>query len=649
MVVYGKASGDGSGQSVVIGGTGVRRAMSILLALVLVAFVSRIWQLDAQSLRGDEAFDVVFARRPVPEILHELRATQPYPPLFHLFFKGWMRIAGYSVFALRFPSVFCSVLCIPLVYVLAQLWCGQRAALWAAFLMTWQPLAIWYAQDGRMYAALMLFPLASTCFAAYLWKGQRKGWLWAGYIATALLGLMTHYMAFPALFAQNVCAVFVAWGDRDLRLLVRWILAQMVTGLLYVPWIAFAFHLLRSHTSSWVEPTSVPMMLWRGLKAYTVGLTLDPRWTWVVAAASGLGLVVGMVTLWRAKERRAMWLIAITIAAPIGLIVLASASRPAFDERYLVFLVAPILILVGRGLSELRARPWVQIVLTVLIVGGMWSANVHYRLDPAYAKSRPWRQLFDYLQARIQEGDVIVYTFPDPAPEVYTEGRWPILILPSSFPPDEGDLSTRVTQLAASYERVWLIPQWSPAWDEAGLVQDVLDRQCERAAEVGTASWPLVVYHTPRLYRKEMTPLDVSFGRDVRLLGYALRDDTGRAVEQLDLDPVETARLTLYWQADSPIGDNYIVFTHLLGPAGRLYGQQDNQPRQGTFPTKAWPPGEWIVDTYQIPVAVDASAGEYSIEAGMYRPSDGTRLVVRGADSDPEQRRVLLRGCVRVR
>jgi 4-amino-4-deoxy-L-arabinose transferase-like glycosyltransferase len=629
--------------------SGRRRTLLALLVLVLSAFASRTWQLDSQSLRGDEAFDVVFSRRPVSEILRELRTTQPYPPLYHLFLKGWMTVAGHSAFALRFPSVCCSVLCVPLLYILAKLWCDERTALWAAFLLTWQPLSIWYAQDGRMYAALMLFSLAALCFAVHLWKGRREAWIWAGFTATALLGVMTHYMAFLALLAQNVCALFVAWRDLDRRLALRWLAAQIAVGLICLPWVVFVYPLLRSHTSSWAEYVSLPTMLWRVLKACTVGLTGGSCWALGAAIASGAGLLLGVVALWRTRRRRVALLIVIIIFTPVALIALMSINRPVFDERYLIFLVAPILLLVGRGLSWLRERRWVQVMLATLVLGGMWSGFVHYRFDPAYAKSRPWRELFAYLETHIQQGDMVVYTFPDPAPEVYTDGRWPVTILPTASPPDESDLSNRVTQLATVYERIWLIPQWSPKWDGVGLVEDVLDRVCERAAELRVASWPLVIYHTPGRYKEEMMSLDAALGDRVRLLGYVLRDATGSAVHRLDLGPGDEARLTLYWQATTAVNEDYVVFVHLLDETGWLRGQQDNQPRQGSFSTKAWVPGEWVVDTYQVPIASDAPPGEYSIEVGMYRPVDGARLVAAGADADPEQRRVLLQQRVSVR
>ena len=89
-----------------------------------------------------------------------------------------------------------------------------------------------------------------------------------------------------------------------------------------------------------------------------------------------------------------------------------------------------------------------------------------------------------------------------------------------------------------------------------------------------------------------------------------------------------------------------IVFAHLLDGTGWLRGQQDNQPRQGTYPTRAWTPGERVIDVYRIPVAVETPPGEALLEVGMYDPGSGERLLVSGRDADAEQRRVLLSGVV---
>jgi 4-amino-4-deoxy-L-arabinose transferase-like glycosyltransferase len=620
----------------------------LLLALVALAFGLRVWQLGAQALRGDEAFDVMLVQGPMRDVLAELRATQPYPPLFHALLKGWIALAGSAEFALRFPALWCSVLMVPLAYTLAGLWFGEGTALWSAALLAVQPLSIWYAQDSRMYAALMLLSLASTWFAARLWAGRRQRWLWIGYVGTTYLALMTHYMAFVGLAAQQVCALIAVGPRPSTRFWRHWALGQGIIALLCLPWAMYAWPLLLSHTSTWAEPTALWAMAWRLLQSYTVGLTIDGRLAWAPVLAAGVSIAVVAVGLWSSPKRRELLLLATWIAVPCALVALGSLFRPMFSERYLVFLIAPTLILVGHGLFQLGRRRCLQVALAGLLVGGMAVSLYGYRYSPAYAKSRPWHELFDYLAQNVRAGDAVVYTFPDPAPEVYTGGRWPILILPVTSPPEWQQVSQRATQITADYDRIWLIPQWSSLWDESGMAEDVLDALSERAAEMRVGSWPLVLYHTPRLYRQEAQPVDLRLDNGIRLVGYALRDPAGRSVPRLDVKPGEPVRLTLYWQAETTVGRDYVVFCHVLDATGWVRGQQDNQPRQGTFPTRAWTVGEWVVDVYRFPVAVDSPPGEAAVEVGMYDPANNTRAQVSGRDADPEQRRFVLRGAVRI-
>ena len=622
------------------------RWMSV--AAVMLAFALRVWRVDDQSLRGDEAFDVAFVQRSVSDVLRELRISQPYPPAFYLFFKMWVRLVGRSEFALRFPALWCGTAMVPLAYALSRLWCGERAAQRTAFLLAAQPLAIWYAQDGRMYAPLMLLSLASTCFAARLWAGRRSVGSWGGYVGVALLGLMTHYVAALVLTAHQLCGLVVAWRDRDRRFVFRWLGAGALTGVMYLPWVLWAWPVLRSHTSSWAQAVSAPSVLWRVLAAYTVGMTIEWRWALVPVLASVVCMAVACAGMMRSCRRGQLLFLALTIALPVVVVAGVGLQRPMFDERYLVVLVAPILTLVGRGLAELCDRRWAQVILAALVVSGIGISYSQYRFNPQYAKSLGWRDLFEALEGSIRAGDAVVYTFPDPAPEVYVDERWPVFLLPTSLPADAEEVQRRAEQMADTHQRIWLIPQWSPDWDAEGLVEEVLDIVCERAAEVRLASWPLVVYHTPRLYEREMMPLDATVGSQIELLGYVLRDEGGKSVDQVEVQPGAAVRLTLYWKAASKVGDDYVAFVHILDGVGRVHGQQDNQPRGGTYPTKAWTPGVPVVDVYHIPLSADAAEGDYALEVGMYRPGDGVRLATSGDDADPDHDRVLLRDRVRV-
>jgi hypothetical protein len=73
---------------------------------------------------------------------------------------------------------------------------------------------------------------------------------------------------------------------------------------------------------------------------------------------------------------------------------------------------------------------------------------------------------------------------------------------------------------------------------------------------------------------------------------------------------------------------SYTVFTHLLDTQNQIWGQKDNIPVSGNYPTTAWWEGEVVFDAYEIPIKTDAPAGEYRIETGMYDATTGERLSI---------------------
>jgi hypothetical protein len=115
-------------------------------------------------------------------------------------------------------------------------------------------------------------------------------------------------------------------------------------------------------------------------------------------------------------------------------------------------------------------------------------------------------------------------------------------------------------------------------------------------------------------------PLSVNLGEQVEFLGYGLKTDRIAAGD--------TLHLTLYWRALAGMETSYKVFTHLLGEDGRVWGQKDDFPGQGTLPTTGWAEDEVIVDEYEITVDPEARTGDYQLEIGMYDPDSGARLPI---------------------
>jgi 4-amino-4-deoxy-L-arabinose transferase-like glycosyltransferase len=122
----------------------------------------------------------------------------------------------------------------------------------------------------------------------------------------------------------------------------------------------------------------------------------------------------------------------------------------------------------------------------------------------------------------------------------------------------------------------------------------------------------LTVENIPR--RFEPPPMQhrvmANFADQVRLLGYDLPQRRAAAGESLPI--------TLYWQSLRMMGDNYLVFNHLLDKDQRVWGGEDRLPAE-TYGTVLWVPQEVVIDSYTVPVAADAPDGVYYLDVGLYQ------------------------------
>lgn len=112
----------------------------------------------------------------------------------------------------------------------------------------------------------------------------------------------------------------------------------------------------------------------------------------------------------------------------------------------------------------------------------------------------------------------------------------------------------------------------------------------------------------------------VPFAAPLRLVGYDVSTTSVRAGAKI--------HLTLYWQADAPLGRSWTVFTHLLRTGDHIVAQQDGIPVGGQRPTTTWEPGEIIVDPHDLTVDPHAPSGVDRLEIGLYDARTGKRLAL---------------------
>lgn len=618
-----------------------------IIILTLATFALRVYRLDYLSLRGDEAFDVLYAAQPLSEIIYQDRFNQIYPPLYHTGLHYWLLIVGRGEFALRWiTGVVPGTLVVPLTLALGLQLFGRsgpgrsRLVGWSAGLLAAiNPYLLWWSQDAHFYALLAMFAAAITLLAIRLWNTQGQWRTWWIYTLVTTLGFYTHYYTYFSWGALNLVGLWYTFTRRWKRqLVVRWWLAQVAAMALYSPWLAASFDLVNAYVEPWIEHIGFLEILWRNLVAYSLHLASKEGWATVVVLVVGIVFVVGAFPwTWRPgrpvdlETGRLITLLAL-IFAPLVMLYLGSFQRPLYDEKLTIFVLPLFLVGLARGFLVMWHKLWPLAAVTALLLGGsMLVSDYRYFSDPSYAKSPAWREMIAYVHQKAQPGDLLVYNFPESSVLYYLNGRLPGQLIPDSAGLSADEINAQLEQVMASYNRVWLVPLNRPWWDAHSDVINWLDRHADRVDQRFFRGVHVNLYLTPPVWQTAMTPQSVIFAGGVRLRGFRLSGGESKTHE-LRLSPGDTLRLSLYWQADAPTDVPYTIFTHLAGPDDQLYGQWDNPPVRGTYPTTDWSPGENVVDQYEIAVSPSAPAGDYRLLVGLYDPETSIRLPVLAAN-----------------
>jgi hypothetical protein len=106
--------------------------------------------------------------------------------------------------------------------------------------------------------------------------------------------------------------------------------------------------------------------------------------------------------------------------------------------------------------------------------------------------------------------------------------------------------------------------------------------------------------------------------------------------------PGHGIHLDLFWQVLQPMEEDYTVFIHLIDGEGNVWGQKDNPPVDGFYPTTLWTQGEIVRDQYDLMVSPDAPQGTYWLAVGMYLAKTGKRLEMHGEEGPLPGNQILL-------
>ncbi|MFZ2359697.1 MAG: hypothetical protein WA040_10175, partial [Anaerolineae bacterium] len=97
------------------------------------------------------------------------------------------------------------------------------------------------------------------------------------------------------------------------------------------------------------------------------------------------------------------------------------------------------------------------------------------------------------------------------------------------------------------------------------------------------------------------------------------------------VSPGDAIPLELLWQAASDfVAEPLVVVVQLLDRDGQVAASLEEEPLQGRYPTSQWQPGELARDRHTLRLPDDLAPGTYRLIVGLYRATDGERLMTSG-------------------
>jgi len=281
---------------------------------------------------------------------------------------------------------------------------GSRLALFFSAAVALSSSLVEYAQEARMYAALV----AETLLLSWLYlrwlDRQRRGDL-AAYAIVGGVSLLTHYFALWVLLAHAVHALWIARVSRDgpSPLRARPILAATVAaGLLFLPWFLWMVtHPQRIATGDPHEPFGrLLYVVWRSGAGPGLAVVDRPRLDggpMEVLAEEGPivlltallwfpSLVLGVLAL-RTRPGLGRYLLA-SLFVPVLVLLAIHPFLQLIHERYLVFLAPWLWLLAIVGASSVRA-PWRTVLeggLALLLLLGLVA---YHGASPALSPTGP--------------------------------------------------------------------------------------------------------------------------------------------------------------------------------------------------------------------------------------------------------------------
>lgn len=390
------AEGDASGRP-----AWVRRALWVLGAIFVVGLVLRFATLAEQSLWFDEGLTRNLVVEPFGRMVSGVVNTENTPPLFYVLTYVSAHVVGSQEVGLRLASALCGTATIAVAYLAGRELAGVRAGLWAAALVAVNPMLVWFSQEARSYALLVLLTsVGLVCFLRTARSGERRALF--GWTVVSALALATHYFAiFPIAAEAGWLLCTRRRGEAAVR--VRFAVGAVALVVVAIAPVAVAQE--RSGRAQSISQEPLTQRVAQVPKQFLVGYD-GPVQIPLAVASAGLLAIAGLGVWRESRGRRSVTSVAVVALVAVGVPAVAALAGADFlNTRNVLSGLTAVLVLAGVGFAAGRTRAAVIGGIALVAIGLFTVLSVDR--DPVYQRTA-WRSLNEALGAMPERRILVV-------------------------------------------------------------------------------------------------------------------------------------------------------------------------------------------------------------------------------------------------
>jgi len=382
----------------------VSQSVAMVAGLAALAAALRFARIGHQGFWVDEGTTALLVHFSPGKMLGLIPQTESSPPLYYCIAWLWARLFGFGEAPLRSLSALAGVATVPVAWGAAKKLISERAGLIAAALTACNPLLIWYSQEARSYALLVLLSAGALVAFAHARAEPSRRTL-SAWVVVSALALATHYYAALAVIPQAALLLIAHRRRRSVEVAVG---AVAVCGLAVLP-LAISQN-ITSH-SVWITQMALGSRLGQIVPQFMVGFQATAYA--VIAWIAGIAALLGVA--W-APYRRGAGVPASLVGGGLAMmLVLVAVGVDDLITRNLLPLWLPLAVVVSAGLASRRIGLAAAAVICGLGVFAVGSVAVDRSFE------RPdWRALVHVLGARpapgVGERAILIQEYGDPLP-----------------------------------------------------------------------------------------------------------------------------------------------------------------------------------------------------------------------------------------